>query len=127
MSVPIISVGRTKPGSGRQGEKKFYATVKSSGEETLESITRKIEKSSTLSGADIRGVLYALQETMKDELSKGRIVRFGDLGSFRISVGSRPEDSPGKVSTTSVLKTRIIYNPDKEMKAWLRNLRFKKT
>ena len=126
MSVPIKAVAKITPGFGKPGEKKYFAAVYSSGEETLETITTKIERMSTVSGTDIRAVLYALQDIMKASFADGKIVRFGDLGSFRLSVKSQPEDSPQEVSPGSVLLTRIIYNPDKKLKNWLGTLSFKK-
>ena len=126
MPIRLITIGKSKPGEGSQGEKKYYASVKSSGEDTLEDITKKIEKISTVSGADIRGVLYALVDTMKLSFADGRIVRLGELGSFRVSVSSQAEDSPSDVGARSITQARVIYKPDKSLKDWLKTLGFRK-
>jgi len=44
------------------GEKKFYASANPSGEMTLTGLTKFIEKISTVSGADIRAVLYVMEK-----------------------------------------------------------------
>ena len=126
MSVNIISIGRSKPGEESQEMKKYYALVKASGEDTLHDITEKIEKMSTVSGVDIRAVLYALVEVMKMSIADGKIIRLGDFGSFRVSVSSLPEETPEDVGAKSVKDARIIYNPDKRLKSWLRKLKYKK-
>lgn len=50
------------------------------GELDIDSLTKAIEKICTVSGADIRAVLYALVDVYLDELEKGGIIRMGDLG-----------------------------------------------
>ena len=68
--------------------KKFYASPVHGREITLEGLTKAIEKTSTVSGADIRAVLYALVEESVNGLSEARIIRLGELGSLRISISS---------------------------------------
>ena len=47
-----------------KGKVKYYATTSNTGRTDLDALTRDIERSSTVSGADIRAVLYALFETI---------------------------------------------------------------
>ena len=56
------------------------------GELTLAGLTKAIEKICTVSGADIRAVLYALVDVAVDSLADGTIVRLGDLGRLRITI-----------------------------------------
>ena len=56
--MPIKYNAVQKPVPGK-AEKKWYASANMSGEKTLEGLTTDIEKISTVSGADIRAVLYA--------------------------------------------------------------------
>jgi hypothetical protein len=78
------------------GTKQFYASVISNGETDIDGLTRRIEKISTVSGADIRTVLYSflsrtgfgMVDVLPDVLSNGEITRIGELGYFRISLSS---------------------------------------
>jgi hypothetical protein len=60
MAIRYNVIERGTPGVAGGGEKKYYATANITGETTLEGITKTIEKISTVSGADIRAVLYAM-------------------------------------------------------------------
>ena len=64
MSVKYKVIERGQPGVPGGGTKKFYAAAVLSGEKTLAGLTRDIEKISTVSGADIRAVLYALVDVI---------------------------------------------------------------
>jgi predicted histone-like DNA-binding protein len=68
------------------GEKKFYTSANSSGEMTLNGLTKSIEKISTVSGADIHAVLYAMVDVMQDALANGQIVRLGETVSLRLGI-----------------------------------------
>jgi predicted histone-like DNA-binding protein len=101
MSIKFNVIERGKPGDPAS-EKKFYAIAVSSGELTLDGLTKNIEKISTVSGADIRAVVYAMVDVMKDSLAEGKIVRLGDLGSLRISISSNGEEAVDKVTPFSI-------------------------
>ena len=85
---------RPQPGVKGGGIKKYYANPVHDREISLDGLTKAIEKTSTVSGADIRAVLYAAVEETVLGLADGRIVRLGDLGSFRISISSEGRDKP---------------------------------
>lgn len=60
MPIKFKVIEKAQPGVAGGGEKKFYASTNVTGEKTLAGLTREIEKISTVSGADIRAVLYVL-------------------------------------------------------------------
>lgn len=93
---------------------------------TLNKLTKSIEKVSTVSGADIRAVVYAMVDVMKDALSDGQIVRLGDLGSLRISISSAGEATADDVDKNSVKGARTIFTPSIELKNMLKTIDFKK-
>lgn len=62
MSIQIKSVERGQPGVAGGGVKKYYASPVHDREVSLEGMTKAIEKTSTVNGADIRAVLYAMVE-----------------------------------------------------------------
>ncbi len=126
MSIHFKVIERGRPGVAGGGEKKYYANTVTNGEMTLNKLTKSIEKVSTVSGADIRAVVYAMVDVMKDALEDGRIVRLGDLGSLRISISSNGEDTPEAVSASSVKGAKTVFSPGKELKNMLKTLTYQK-
>jgi len=108
------------------GVKKYYASVVSGGEADIESITRSIERMCTVNGADIRAVLYALVEVASEELSKGNIVRLGDLGSMRVSISSEGCEKEDDVSASSIKDAYVLFTPGKMINNTMATLSFKK-
>jgi predicted histone-like DNA-binding protein len=126
MAVKYKVIERGQPGVAGGGEKKFYANAVTNGELTLDKLTKRIEKNSTVGGADIRAVLYSLVEIMQDGLEEGAIVRLGDLGSLRISISSNGETNKEDISTHSIKSGKCIFTPGKALKTMLNNLEFEK-
>lgn len=87
---------------------------------------KAIEKISTVSGADIRAVLYALVDVSIDGLSRGAIIRMGDLGSFRVSFKSDGRATPEEVNSACIKNPGIVYTPAARIKDTLKNLKYAK-
>ena len=127
MAIKFKAVAKGQPGISGGGTKKHYAaSVHNKEDFTLEKLTKGVEKSSTVSGADIRAVLYASVEEVCDALSESNIVRFGDLGSFRVSLSSEGKDTPEQVTEASIKNARIVFTPSTKLKAMLASAKFKK-
>lgn len=75
---------------------------------------------------NIRAVLYAMVDVMTDNLSNGEIVRLGDLGSLRVSIGSNGEAKAEDVKASSIVRSKVIFTPGKKIKEMLANLSFLK-
>ena len=127
MAVKYKVIQRGQPGVAGGGEKKYYANAVTNGELTLEKLTTRIEKNSTVGGADIRAVLYAMVDLMRDELEDGAIVRLGDLGSLRISISSNGEAEEKDVTANSIKGAKCIFTPGSSLKKMLNNLTYEKT
>ena len=126
MSIKFKVIERGEPGVVGGGTKKYYATSISSGEMSLEEATEAIEESSTVSGADIRAVLYALVSLMSKSLAKGEIVRLGDLGSLRMSVSSKAEGTADEVSSSSITGVKTIFTPGARLQDAMRLMKYEK-
>jgi predicted histone-like DNA-binding protein len=96
------------------------------GEMDIEQLTAMIEKISTVSGADIRGMLYSLVDVLPDVLSNGEIARIGELGYFRISLSSTGNEKEEDVTSASVRNSRIIFTPGPRLKDILKTLKYSK-
>jgi predicted histone-like DNA-binding protein len=108
------------------GDKKFYASANSSGEMTLTGLTKSIEKISTVSGADIRAVLYAMVDVMQDALANGQIVRLGELGSLRVGISSEGKENADEVNSSAIRGAKVVFTPGKDIKNMLKNLTYSK-
>ena len=126
MSIKFKVIEKGQPGVAGGGVKKFYASPVMNGELTLAGLTKAIEKISTVSGADIRAVLYAMVDVAIDSLADGTIVRFGDLGSLRISISSAGEETAEDVNAKSIRKSSVIFNPGTRIKEMLETTKFQK-
>ena len=126
MSIKYRVIERGEPGVAGGGTKKFYANTVTQGELDIEELTERIEKISTVSGADIRAVLYSLVDVIPTELDQGRIVRLGDVGSMRVSISSRGEATAEEVSSASIRGGKIIFSPGRKLKRMLNNLEYSK-
>ncbi len=126
MAIKFKVIERGIPGVTGGGNKKYYASVQTSGEKTLAGLTKDIEKISTVSGADIRAVLYAMVDVMETSLANGEIVRLGDLGSLRVGASSEGKEKAEEVNANSIKKARTIFTPSMKLKTILKNLKFEK-
>jgi predicted histone-like DNA-binding protein len=92
MAVGSVVVPKGNP-SDPDAPKKFYAQAKASGELTLKKLSREIaEGSATVSDTDVLTVLNDLTKILKRHLDNGEVVRFGDFGSFQVSMsGEAPK------------------------------------
>ncbi|AIH01968.1 HU family DNA-binding protein [Riemerella anatipestifer] len=126
MSIKYKTIQKAQPGVAGGGDKKFYASPVYQGEKTLEGLTKDIEKISTVSGADIRAVLYALVDVMQTSLSEGRIVRLGELGSMRVSLSSEGKAKEDEVTSAAVKSAKVLFTPGSDLKKMLQTLKFEK-
>jgi len=124
--INLKSVQRRNP-SDPTAQKKYYATVISDGSTKLKELAEMVALQTTVSPTDCHAVLMALEGNVIRELQKGKIVRLGELGSYRLSVHSDGKDTPEDVNVDAVKKTRIIFRPGEGMSDMLKTLKFKKT
>lgn len=126
MPLKFKVIERGEPGVTGGGTKKFYATAVKGGEMSLDDMTHQIEKICTVSGADIRGVLYAMVDVSIDALANGTFVRLGDLGSLRTSISSEGRENSGDVNASVIRRGSVVFNPGPRIKTMLASLKYQK-
>lgn len=126
MAIKFKVIEKGQPGVVGGGIKKYYASPVSDGEISLDELTKYIERSCTVNGADIRAVLYALVDVATDHLANGTIVRLGDLGSLRISLNSEGKEKAEEVTANVVKNTSVIFTPGSRIKDMLATAKFQK-
>ena len=126
MAAPYQITERIEPGVKGGGRRKFYATAVKAERMAMEEVITLIERRSTLNGADIRGVIYALSDVLKEGLREGKNVELGEIGNFRLSLNSNGHESPKEVGAKSIKKVRVLYSPHAAIKDHVNQLVFRK-
>jgi len=126
MSIKYNIIQKGTPGVEGGGEKKFYASNKVAGQAGIDELTERIEKISTVSGSDIRAVLYGLADVVPSLLKDGLSVNISDLGYFRVRISSDPSDTEEEVSKANIRGAKILFRPGDKFKEMLQTLKFEK-
>ncbi|WP_312769583.1 HU family DNA-binding protein [Epilithonimonas sp.] len=126
MSIQYKLYKKPEPGVAGGGNKKWYANAFLNQEVSIDDLVAKIEKFSTFSEADIRGVLIAMENVVKEEICNGNIVRLDVLGSFYPSLSSEGVEDEKDFTAANVKNVKIIYRPGKRITKALSQVDFKK-
>jgi len=111
----------------REAAKKFYANAKSSGEVTFRSLSKEIASgSTTVSDTDVMAVLNDLTKALSRHLADGKIVRFGDFGSFQISLSSEGAETAEKFNASMIKGAKILFRPGLDLKEMLSTVKYEK-
>ncbi|MDI9364418.1 MAG: HU family DNA-binding protein [Flavobacterium sp.] len=106
--------------------KKSYATIASEGEITLKQISKRIAAMSTVNSGDVLAVLDLLVQVMQEELSNGKTLRFGDFGSFALSLSSEGKNTDDEVTAAVIKAAKILFRPGSDLKKMLATLNYQK-
>jgi predicted histone-like DNA-binding protein len=126
MSIKFKSLLKAQPGVAGGGVKKYYATIVTDGEATVDELVKDIEKFSSLSEPDIRGVILALENVIQTKLSEGRIVRLEKLGSLYPTLSSEGVEKETDVTSSIIKEVGINYRPGDRLKKAINDAGFKK-
>ncbi len=126
MSIQFKSILKPEPGVLGGGNKKYYASIVYDRPFTIDQIVKEIEKFSSLSEPDIRGVIIALENVIQDKLCDGRIIRFDRLGNFYPTIHSNGVATEEEVAASIIKKITIGYRPGDRLKASLKTAKLYK-
>jgi len=123
-----VRYGLSQKGNPMQptAPKKWYANARSTGEVTLRALGKEITQRSTVNHADTLAVLEALTQVLTEKLADGKIVRFGDFGSFQVSIGSEGSETEEKFNSSLIKTKKVTFRPGIDIKEMLNNLKFAK-
>jgi predicted histone-like DNA-binding protein len=126
MSVKYNVVEKGNPGNPA-APKKWYASAKSAGEFTFRKLSKEIaEGSTTVSDTDVLAVMNDLTKILRRHLENGEIVRFGDFGSFQISISSEGSETAEKFHQSLIKSSKVVFRPGIDLKEMQNNLKFEK-
>jgi predicted histone-like DNA-binding protein len=124
MAVHYVIIERGNP-ADLNAPKKFYAQAKSNGEITLKKLGKEIaEGSTTVSDTDVLAVLNDLTKVLKRHLDNGEIVRFGDFGTFQITVSSEGAETAEKFHSSLIRNPKVTFRPGVDLKEMLATLKY---
>ncbi len=126
MAIKYKIVSRGNPAAPSQ-PKQFYANANADGEVTFRKVSKEIAKgSTTVSDTDVLAVLNDLNKILVNHLSEGRIVRFGDFGSFQAVITSDGAEAADKFNSALIKKAKIRFRPGIDLVEMLNNVTFEK-
>ena len=91
------------------GSKLYYAQAVSTGEMTLDELCEDIAESSTVTSADVKAVLDRLGWILSKNLKAGRIVQVGELGNFRMTLGSSGAPTIEEFNSSLIRKPKVSF------------------
>lgn len=126
MAIKFKAIQKAQPGVAGGGTKKYYASIVLNDEVTIDALVKDIEKFSSLSEPDIRGVIIALENVIQNKLSDGHIVRLEKLGSLYPAISSEGVLEEKEVVSDIIKSVGINYCPGERLKNTLNDVKFKK-
>jgi predicted histone-like DNA-binding protein len=111
MSIRFKVQEKGQPGVAGGGQKKFYAAIATDGEVTIDELVKDIEKFSSLTEPDIRGVIMALENVIQDKLAQSKIIRLEKLGSLYPAISSTGADKAEDVTAKNIKDVSVNYRP----------------
>jgi predicted histone-like DNA-binding protein len=105
---------------------KYYAAAVNSGNADFRDFINDIARLSTVNTPDIVAVLESLFQLVPNYLKEGKIVKFGDLGSFTVLLDSAGQEKPEDVSIRDIKQAKIRFIPSKRLKEELNKIDYKK-
>lgn len=125
MALAFSKVKRKVLNGPEEGQEKYYAVAKSSGISDLEKMCDLISARSTVSSADVKGVLDSLNWVMDIELRAGNIVQLGELGNFRLTICSAGTEKAEELTVSQIKGSRIIFTPGIALRNTRRKVTYK--
>lgn len=108
----------------KEADGKYYASPVNSGKITLNELSSRIERNSSLSKGDILNVMSNFLDEVPEYLKDGKSVQLGDFGTFRCSFSSEGADKPEQINASSIKATRVIFTPGVKLKNQLADISF---
>jgi len=108
-------------------EYKYYAAVNTKEVISFDELLREISDGSSLRSSDVKAVIDGLTSMMIKQLTSGRAVQFGELGTFSLSISSEGVEDIETVSAGQIKKSKILYRASAKLKRILKSIHFIKS
>ena len=104
---------------------KFYASLKRVQTIDMEYIANELAEKSAISKGDVMSIVTNLIDLIPKELSMGRTVNLGKLGTFWLNINSNGFESEEEVNPdVAIKKVNIRFRPSTVLKKLIGGLKF---
>jgi predicted histone-like DNA-binding protein len=125
MSIKFVPTAKSNVNNPK-GPKLYYPGLVKGDEVSYDEMIQEIGKLSGINEPYIEAVLLTLEKVMVDQLSHGRYVKLGRLGTFYLTFKSNGVESPEKLSAKNIEGLNIRFKPAKRILDALKGFTFKK-
>jgi len=108
------------------GAKLYYGQIRAMNRISFDQLCAEVSRTSTASRGDVQLVIATALECMKDHMAQGDIIQMGELGNFRLSVGSSGATTEAGFSTTLFKKGRVVFTPGSMLRTTTKEISFEK-
>lgn len=109
-----------------ENPRKFYAQAVNNGYVTFDELCTEIAENCTLTSADVKAVMDRMNYILDKNLKAGRIVQFGEIGSFRLAVGSTGSVTEEDFLTSQIKTPKIVFTPGSKLRTTRKLTTFEK-
>jgi predicted histone-like DNA-binding protein len=103
---------------------KFYASIKRIQTIDLEYIANELAEKSAITKGDVMSIITNLIDLIPKELSMGRTVNLGKLGTFWLNINSNGFESEEEVTPEAIKKVNVRFRPSPILKKLMGGLKF---
>ena len=96
--------------------RKFYAQAVNNGYVAFDELCSEIAEACTLTSADVKAVLDRMNYCLDKHLRAGRIVQFGEIGNFRLALGSTGSLTEDDFHVSQIKTPRIVFTPGAKLR-----------
>lgn len=118
------SVVKRKNPQNQDAAPKFYAQAQANGHVEIREMADRIQRSCTVTRADVMAVLVALEDVIVEALEGGEIVKLADLGTFRIGLSGTGAETEEGYDVSMIQKARINFRPGIGLSSVLSSLKY---
>lgn len=105
---------------------KFHAYPVNNGYVSFDELCVDISEGCTLTSADVKAVMDRMNYELDKHLRSGRIVQFGEIGNFRLSLGSSGSVTEKDFQNSQIRTPKVVFTPGKRLQTARHQTRFEK-
>ena len=109
-----------------RAQEKWYAAPVYDGKINKTDLTKEIVGMSSLSRGDVSNVIENVIDVTPKYLLMGKIIKLGELGSFRLSFSSEGVENENEFTVAKISGVRVVFTPSPELRKMLSDIKFEK-
>ena len=106
--------------------RKMYAQAVNNGYVSFDELCSDISELCSLTSADVKAAMDRMNYVLDKNLKSGRIVQFGEIGNFRLSLGSSGSVSEESFNSNQIRKPKIVFTPGSKLRSTRNQTMFEK-